>query len=186
MNFTLINAGIWLCWWVVWLTIGLLASKNIRRESLRNRAKHLVPLMLGIALVFSSFVFPVWYPLGLNETCRQAAAIGAVCGLLFTFWARFHLGRNWSGLVALKDGHSLVRSGPYRFVRHPIYSGLVVAMASTALSVSTGIAVVGALFWGVSFLIKLDHEERILAHAFRGSWYSLCAAVPCRLFPRVF
>lgn len=186
MNFVLINAGIWLAWWAIWLAIGLLARKNVRRESFGDRAKHLVPLVIGVGMVFSSLVLPALYPLNSSDSFRILALLGTAGGLLFAFVARYYLGVNWSGLVALKDGHALVRSGPYRFIRHPIYAGLVFAMAATALSVNTCGALVGDSLWLVAFLIKLGHEEKILAHAFRGSWFSLCVAVPRRLIPGVF
>jgi hypothetical protein len=65
-------------------------------------------------------------------------AVGAALtalGLSFTSWARVHLGRNWSGTVTLKDDHALIRTGPYRRVRHPIYSGALLALAGTVLAV---------------------------------------------------
>jgi protein-S-isoprenylcysteine O-methyltransferase Ste14 len=56
-----------------------------------------------------------------------------VIGLAFAVWARFSIGRNWDGLVALKENHQLMRSGPYAIVRHPIYSGFMLATFGTAM-----------------------------------------------------
>lgn len=56
-----------------------------------------------------------------------------ICGLAFAVWARIHLGRNWSGTVTVKEDHELIRSGPYGIVRHPIYTGLLLAIAGTAI-----------------------------------------------------
>ena len=55
-------------------------------------------------------------------------AIMIAAGLGFAVWARAHLGRNWSGIVTVKEGHALVRTGPYRAVRHPIYTGLLLEL----------------------------------------------------------
>jgi protein-S-isoprenylcysteine O-methyltransferase Ste14 len=57
-------------------------------------------------------------------------------GLAFSVWARRHLGRNWSGTVTVKIDHELVTSGPYRFVRHPIYTGILLAFAGSAIALA--------------------------------------------------
>ena len=62
-----------------------------------------------------------------------ASILLIAAGLGFSVWARQHLGRNWSGTVQVKQDHQLICDGPYRFVRHPIYAGLVVALLGTAL-----------------------------------------------------
>ena len=85
-------------------------------------------------------VAPQWLPAALTRrllTGLLSPALGAMLlftGLTLTVWARWHLGRNWSSAVAVKEGHTLVRSGPYRAVRHPIYTGLVLALPGTALA----------------------------------------------------
>ena len=58
-------------------------------------------------------------------------------GLAFAVWARVELGRNWSGSVTVKEGHELIRSGPYAYVRHPIYTGLIAALIGTAVIIGT-------------------------------------------------
>jgi protein-S-isoprenylcysteine O-methyltransferase Ste14 len=74
-----------------------------------------------------------------------------LAGLLFTVWARTHLGRNWSGLVTIKQDHELITSGPYSTVRHPIYTGLLLAFVGSALARSElrGILAVVLVFWAL-------------------------------------
>ena len=83
-------------------------------------------------------------------------------GLLFTWWARIHLGRLWSDLIVKKAGHHVVDTGPYRLVRHPIYAGLIVAAFATAIGKGTLVAVVGAAILMVAFYTKARREERFL------------------------
>ena len=77
--------------------------------------------------------------------------LGCVLGLLVTIWARRTLAGNWSSDVTFKQGHELMRSGPYRFVRHPIYTGLLVMGLGSAIEIGRlrcflGIVVVGSVF----------------------------------------
>ena len=68
-----------------------------------------------------------------NGVARIAGTVLTACGVTFAIWARRHLGRNWSGRATMKIGHELVTSGPYQFVRHPIYTGLLTALLGSAL-----------------------------------------------------
>lgn len=86
-------------------------------------------------------------------------------GLGIAIWARRHLGRNWSAEVRLKEGHALVRSGPYARVRHPIYPGLL-AMTGTALVVGEWRGVVAALLVLLAFVLKSRVEEERTREAF--------------------
>jgi len=88
-------------------------------------------------------------------------------GLGFTVWARIHLGRNWSGTVTLKQGHEFVRSGPYRYVRHPIYTGLLAAFAGSALARGELRGIVAVAIAFAALWRKLKLEERWLGEAFR-------------------
>lgn len=93
-------------------------------------------------------------------------AVVCVMGLLVTLWARWTLAGNWSSDVTFKRGHELIRTGPYRFVRHPIYTGLLVMCLGTAVhstAVRTWLALV-IMFSG--FWIKLRQEEKLLIRHF--------------------
>lgn len=89
-----------------------------------------------------------------------------VAGIAFACWARHLLGRNWSSEVQIKQDHQLIQAGPYRWVRHPIYTGLLIAFFGTALKVGDwrgllAVAIVAASFW-----FKLRQEERWLLERF--------------------
>ncbi len=68
-----------------------------------------------------------------DSTAVEGTGLGiTACGIAFAVWARFALGRNWSGEVTIKEEHELVRGGPYALVRHPIYSGILLGLLGTA------------------------------------------------------
>ncbi len=87
-------------------------------------------------------------------------------GLGFAVWARVHLGKNWSGSVTIKVDHRLVRTGPYRYVRNPIYTGLLAGFAGTALVIGRVWAIYGLLILLAGFLIKIQEEEKVLLENF--------------------
>lgn len=102
-------------------------------------------------------------------------------GLLFTVWARRHIGRNWSITVTVKEGHELIISGPYALVRHPIYTGLLLAFVGSALARAEwrGILAIALVFW--SLWRKLHIEERWMSEAFGEAYQNYCRQVPALL-----
>lgn len=109
-------------------------------------------------LVFHSlFMLPV--------TLGWIAALLSVLGVAFAIWARVHLGRNWSSSPAIKEKHELVTSGPYAFVRHPIYTGVILMAIGSALTgIIFGIVVLPVVF--VVFIRRIDKEEKIMLELF--------------------
>jgi len=83
-------------------------------------------------------------------------------GFLFVWWARIHLGRLWSDWLTKKAGHHVVDTGPYRLVRHPIYSGLIFAAFATAIEKGTSFALFGAAILTFAFYTRARREERFL------------------------
>ena len=106
-----------------------------------------------------------------------------VGGMAFAIWARAYLGGNWSSNVTVKVGHQLIRTGPYRWVRHPIYSGLIVAMIGTALNRRQVRGLVAVVLLWVGFTIKSRIEERFMEATF-GPEYDEYKATTGALVPR--
>lgn len=177
--------AIWCIWWACWLAVGFTSKRTVSREPFAARAWHLIPLVCGCTLIIGSRLLPELH-IALPRFVRLLGVINVAIGLGFACWARLHLGRNWSGLIALKEGHELVRSGPYKFLRHPIYTGLVFAAFASALAMSNPAAIVGACMCGLAAIIKLDNEEEFLTRAFGSNYTRLCQDVPDRLIPGVF
>jgi protein-S-isoprenylcysteine O-methyltransferase Ste14 len=86
------------------------------------------------------------HPLWKAGKCRYVRARAVVlAGVLFTWWARIHLGRFWSNEITRKEGHRVIDTGPYALVRHPIYTGLIAAILATGVAVGTATAILGAV-----------------------------------------
>jgi protein-S-isoprenylcysteine O-methyltransferase Ste14 len=93
-------------------------------------------------------------------------------------WARVHLGRNWSGNVTVKEGHELIHTGPYRYVRHPIYTGILTGAIGTAICSGTLRAALGLTVLAAAFIVKLRAEERFMRETFPGQYQKYCEEVP--------
>jgi protein-S-isoprenylcysteine O-methyltransferase Ste14 len=83
-------------------------------------------------------------------------------GLALTWWARIQLGRLWSSAITRKDEHRLVDTGPYALVRHPIYTGIIIALVATAATEATLMAALGAVLIAIGLWVKARAEERFL------------------------
>jgi protein-S-isoprenylcysteine O-methyltransferase Ste14 len=156
--------------WVVFWTYWLVAAFSIKRSrvdwsrELRIRVVIVIPAVLLLRLgVFKNN--------GLNSDPWRAGlglALFAV-GLGFAVWARFHIGRNWGTPMSQKDDPELVTSGPYHLVRHPIYSGILVAGVGTAVALNWAWLIAVALA-GIYFVYSATIEERNLTKHFPGSY----------------
>jgi len=89
-----------------------------------------------------------------------------VIGLGFAVWARLHIGRNWDALVALKENHQLVRTGPYAIVRHPIYSGFISATLGTAIAQGDVGGLISTALIAIAWGYKSRVEEAFMIEAF--------------------
>jgi len=92
-------------------------------------------------------------------------------GIAFAVWARFVLGQNWSSQVTLKQGHELIRGGPYALVRHPIYSGMLLGLLGTAIGVGEFRGLIALALFIVAWWLKARTEETLMIQQF-GEQYS--------------
>ena len=96
-------------------------------------------------------------------------------GALFAIWARLTLGTNWSGRPSVKAGHELIMTGPYALVRHPIYTGLLLGLAGTALAIGEWHAILGFVMIVLAFMVKMSQEERLMMQTFPEAYPALPA-----------
>jgi protein-S-isoprenylcysteine O-methyltransferase Ste14 len=173
--------AMWICWLVYWAVAARNAKATERRESAASRASHHVPLILGAALLsvpniaghaLEQYFLP-------QTTALQWAGVACTAfGLGFSAFARAWLGRNWSSEVTVKQEHELIRGGPYALVRHPIYTGLLVALIGATLTVGRWRAIVGLAFMLAALVRKLAIEERFMAEQFGDAYARYRAEVP--------
>jgi protein-S-isoprenylcysteine O-methyltransferase Ste14 len=175
--------------WAVFSIYWEIAAKNAARdksgESSASRGLHVFIVNAALLLLFIPVpgltrrylpATPLLIPLGL--------AIQS-CGGLLAVWARRHLGRNWSGRVTLKIDHELVRTGPYGFVRHPIYTALLAMYAGSAVVSGQWHALIGFVLAALAYWRKLRIEEANLAGAFGAKWDDYCRSTRA-LVPGLF
>ncbi len=112
------------------------------------------------------------------------AAILVVLGVAFAIWARVHLGTNWSPAPAVKEKHELVTSGPYVYVRHPIYTGILLATFGAALTGSI-VGICMLLFASIIFFLRIIREEKIMLELFPDT-YPVYQARTKKLIPFVW
>jgi protein-S-isoprenylcysteine O-methyltransferase Ste14 len=136
-------------------------------------------------LIFYRPRHPYIYGLLLHRVAWKVAGVGLTfAGMAFMVWARVHLGRYWSGYVTLKEGHRLIRTGPYALVRHPIYTGFLTAALGSALVAGSGDAFVGLVLIFIAFVLKIPREEAILKREFGEEFEQFARDIP-RLIPFV-
>lgn len=173
--------ALWLAWLLYWIVSALNAKTTRRRESPLSRISYFLPLITGAWLIGAPRLPLGWLatPLLPSDPLRWQLAVALVAlGLGFAVWARVRLGRNWSGAVTLKESHELIRAGPYAYVRHPIYTGLLLAFLGTAVACGEGRALLGLALIVFAFTRKLRIEEALMHEAFAGEYARYAAEVP--------
>ena len=170
--------SLWLAWTLYWLLSAANVKATQRRESFASRSTHLAAMILAAVLLGAPhvphvpFLFVRMVPAGAATAVPGCLLL--LTGLALSIWARVHLGRNWSGRVALKEDHELIRTGPYAIVRHPIYTGLLMAMAGTSLVLGEWRGLLAVLLMGVSYWRKLRVEEQLLSGTFGDGYRRYC------------
>jgi protein-S-isoprenylcysteine O-methyltransferase Ste14 len=158
--------GIWAIWW---LAMAFFSKSTKRRESPMQRIEHLVPALLGFCLVFREGFGGPWLERVVIPEIPMLllmCTLATVLGLSFAVWARLTLGSNWSGTVTIKTGHQLIRRGPYRSIRHPIYTGMLAALLATATTRGLLSGFVGFAFVFLALYRKARREESFLSQEF--------------------
>jgi protein-S-isoprenylcysteine O-methyltransferase Ste14 len=165
---------IWVVWLISWVVASFWSGRTQRRvgtvETWTYRA----------AMIAGGILLVPWTAQLLGE--RQlwevgyggatALAVVMVAGLAFTWWGRIRLGRLWSSAITRKEGHHIIDDGPYALVRHPIYTGLIVALLATAAAEAVATAVIGAALIIFGIWLKATTEERFLMAEFDAAAYA--------------
>jgi protein-S-isoprenylcysteine O-methyltransferase len=165
--------ALWLIFLAVWILAAASTKRSVRRDSSTSS------FVYGLLVPFGAFLVIQPSRFGpLNIRLLPDARAVNLCGLTitaaglgFAIWARFVLGRNWSASVTVKAGHELIRSGPYRFVRHPIYSGILAGLLGTSIGYGTLPSLIGMVIAICGLRIKWRIEERFMVEQF-GAQYA--------------
>ncbi|HEX9407211.1 MAG TPA: isoprenylcysteine carboxylmethyltransferase family protein [Thermoanaerobaculia bacterium] len=158
----------WMIFVVFWVVAAFSTKKTAYRQPVAERGISGALLIAGAAtLLLAQRGYPL-NPSIVPHTHFTAAVATLVTmsGLAFAPWARIVLGRNWSGRVTLKENHELILRGPYQFVRHPIYTGLLTMVLGSVLLVGRAGALLGWLVFVAGLWLKTAQEEKLLLTQF--------------------
>ena len=176
-------------WWaflVIWLLWAIRTKPTQTREKLGTRIPYGLFNLAAFYVMFSQTGY-AWLQLRFLPPDPRIGNLGVgvtAAGLLFAIWARSYLGGNWSSSVTVKIGHQLIRTGPYRWVRHPIYSGLILAMIGTAITQGQLRGVVAVVLLWIGFSMKRRIEEDFMLTTF-GHEYAEYSRTTGAIVPRL-
>ena len=179
------------CWCILfayWFINAQKVKTAVQKQSRLSRYLYLFLFFSGWFIIYSPYcaIGILGYQLIPANTLTGITG-GTICvgGVAFAIWARKTLGDNWSGDVTLKKEHELVQSGPYRFVRHPIYTGFEIGLLGVAITVGQLKGLVGLSLAFACHYYKTTMEEKIMYQQF-GHKYAIYAKQVKRLVPFVF
>ena len=168
--------------WFPFILYWILAARNTRQTRVTTSSSPFrgALYIAGGALIFLSpslgFLDDRFVPAVVEV--GAAGWLLTVVGMLFSIWARVTLGRNWSGTVVLKEGQELISTGPYALVRHPIYTGLLIALAGAGLYDGRLRALIGLALFAIGFTLKARAEEGLLEGEFGETYRAYRARTP--------
>lgn len=183
---SLVLVGLWIAWLASWFLAAGWTATTVTQQSSGSRLLQSLPIWVGAWLIARTPNGVLASPIYPRQAWVAWAAVGlAALGLAFTWWARLHLGRLWSAAVTIKAEHRLVRSGPYGVTRHPIYTGILLAILASALQRDAAVALLGFLLVTLGLTIKLQQEEQFLSSKFGAAYETYRHDVPA-LVPRLW
>lgn len=179
---------LWALWVVSWFAAALWTSRTEKRPAYGQEVVYRVITVIGALLLFGTYSTrwngpsPLWR---VDDTTGWWLLAATAAGFLFSWWARIYLGPLWSGVITRKEGHRVVDTGPYRFVRHPIYTGITIASFATAIDKGTAAALLGAAVMTLGWYVKARVEERFLRTELGAEAYDAYARKTAMLVPFV-
>jgi protein-S-isoprenylcysteine O-methyltransferase Ste14 len=183
-GFLLAAVACWAIFGVYWDYAGKSAKTAEKSESRSSRSVHVI--LANVALVLE--IAPIrglGRVLPISPLIMSAGLLVEVLGLALAIWARRHLGGNWSGAIAIKREHELIRSGPYRMLRHPIYTGILAMYTGVAIVMGEWLSVIGLAMAAFAYWRKIRMEEATLDQAF-GEKYAAYRRSTWALVPGLF
>ena len=165
---------LWTALWILWLAAAIATKRTAQTQSRSSRFVQGVPVILAFFLLFGRNIWPYWlhqrvFPRSDVALLWVGLAFTA-CGIGFAILARLWIGKNWSSIVTIKEQHELIQTGPYSLVRHPIYSGLLLAFLGTAIVHGELRGFIGFPLAVLGWAFKLRQEESFMVQQF-GSVY---------------
>lgn len=176
--------------WYIFAGVWAITALRVKRTKAREKSMDRL-ITLAVVIVAYELLFAQWLRFGVlrlrfvpqEAWIAYAGIVLTWLGTAISIWARYCLGEYWSARVTLKEGHQLIRSGPYAFVRHPIYLGMLVACVGTTLVVGEWRGIVAVVLLVAAHSRKAVREERMLTREF-GDQYTAYKQTTGFLLPR--
>jgi protein-S-isoprenylcysteine O-methyltransferase Ste14 len=165
---------IWIIWLVSWIAASFWSGRTQRQVGALETWSYRTAMIAGGILLapWTAKLFGEQQLWNVGYASVSAFAAVMLVGLAFAWWARIHLGRLWSSAITRKEGHRIVDDGPYALVRHPIYTGLIVALLATAGAEAVLTAIFGVALIISGIWLKAHTEERFLMVEFDADAYA--------------
>lgn len=161
---------LWITFMAVWVVSAARAKRSVKRS---NRIWFLRVAIFTVFLVsFSrpgSLVYVTRFRFSTSPTVQAVGVLLTALGVGFAVWARFHLGTNWGMPMSVQENAELVTTGPYAYVRNPIYSGILLAMLGSAVVTGPWWLLIMAIA-GTYFVYSARQEEALLVEQFPGTF----------------
>jgi len=181
----LIPWSVFVAYWAIsWLRV----KRTKTAESLNSRLATILPMVLVFELLFSNAlrVGPLRLRfLPVEDWIVWSGIALTSLGVALAIWARYSIGQYWSARVTLKEGHRVIRSGPYAWVRHPIYTGMLLAAMGTALVIGEWRGVLAVVVMWAAHYRKALREEALLTRELGEEYVSYRRSTGF-LFPRLW
>ena len=172
---------IWIGWLISWVAASFWSSPMQKRVAKLETWTYRAAIIAGgiLLMPWTAWMLAEKRIWDVDYNGAYALAGVMLAGLLLTWWARLHLGRLWSSAISRKQDHRIVETGPYAFVRHPIYTGLITAVLATATTEATVTALLGAALIVFGLWLKARSEECFLTAELGPEAYGpYCRRVP--------
>ena len=181
--------------WISYFAIRAPHEKNYKRierkkvrEEKRERSSILI-LLMGMGILPWLWILSPWldaFAMNIPNVVRLVGIITAVFSIWFFWWVHKVLGMNWSPILEIRKGHQLIKKGPYKHIRHPMYTQIWIWSISQLLIISNWVAgVAGIVLWAIMYTMRVIKEEQMLIEEF-GEEYEQYMGETGRILPKLF
>jgi protein-S-isoprenylcysteine O-methyltransferase Ste14 len=159
----------WIVFVLYWIVSAIRTGDTLQTESFASRYAILLIEVAGFVLLFRHSAGIGFLGNQFMHRTLASAIVGSILtsmGIGLAIWARYHLAEYWSARITIKEDHQLIRTGPYARLRHPIYSGIVLAAIGSAVVIDQWRCVLGVCLVLIGYCIKARKEETMLTQQF--------------------
>jgi protein-S-isoprenylcysteine O-methyltransferase Ste14 len=163
----------WIVFLVYWIVSAIRTRDTVQTESFASRYAILLVETAGFVLLFRHSAGIGFLGNRFMHRTLASAIVGSILtwmGIGLAIWARYHLAEYWSARITIKEDHQLIRTGPYARLRHPIYSGIILAAIGSAVVIDQWRCVLGVCLVLTGYCIKARKEEAMLTEQFGESF----------------